>query len=61
MKGYQLIKLIQEKQLEDFDLRFCVTVETDSFPDIETFSVSGVQDISYSEKVVDLEGEKINQ
>lgn len=60
MKGHQLIKLIQEKKLEDFDFRFCVTEETDSFPDIQTFSVSGVQDISYSEKIVDLEGEKTN-
>lgn len=60
MKGHQLIKLIQEKQLENFDFRFCVTEETGSFPDIQTFSVSGVQDISYSEKVVDLEGEKTN-
>lgn len=60
MKGYQLIKLIQEKQLEDFDFRFCVTEETDSFPNIKTFSVNGVQDISYSGKVVDLEGETAN-
>ena len=60
MKGHQLIKLIQENKLEDFDFRFCVTEETDSFPNIKTFSVSSVQDISYSEKVVDLEGEKTN-
>lgn len=60
MKGHQLIKLIQESGLEDFDFRFCVTEESDSFPNIRTFSVSGVQDIGYSEKVVDLEGEKTN-
>ena len=58
MKGKELVDFITKNNLEDFDFTFSFTDRYNTFPNVRTFKITGVADIGYSDKVIDLEGEE---
>lgn len=57
LKGKELIKLIQENNLEDFDVSVMFTDGYNVFPNIKCVDLTGLGDIGYSSQVAYLEGE----
>lgn len=60
MKGKDIIKIIQEHNLDNFDLEFVFTdgYSQKGFPNIRTFSIDDLCDICYSEKEVSFDGKE---
>lgn len=60
MKGKDIIKIIQERNLEDFDLEFVFTDGfcKSGFPNIRTFNIDELCDIGYSSDEVSFVGEE---
>lgn len=64
MKGKKLIQLIEKHGFEDFEFQFCFTdapEEGDTYPNVRTFTLTGISDVGHSNKTVDLEGEEIDK
>lgn len=57
MKGKDLIKLIQDNKLEDFNISAMFTDGHTTFPNIRTVELEGLADIGHSEGVAYLDGE----
>lgn len=60
MKGKEMIRIIQERNLENFDLEFTFTDGhcESGFPNIRTFSIDELCDIGYSSNEVSFDGEE---
>lgn len=62
MTGADIIKIIKDRHLEDFDLEFTFTDghSEKGFPNIRTFSIDSICDIGYSSNEVSFDGEEKN-
>lgn len=58
MKGKDLIKLIKENKLENFDAKFVFTDGCNIFPNERSFNIVELGDIGYSSNIFQLEGEE---
>lgn len=61
MKGHEIIKMIQENGLEDFEIQMSTMESGDPFPTITSFAITGLADIGHSDKKAILEGEEIQK
>ena len=61
MRGIDIIKLIQDGSLEDFEIQFAVETQGETFPDVKSFSLEGLADIGHSDKVLILEAKEIQK
>ena len=61
MKGKDIIKLIQDGNLEDFEVEFAVESPGEIFPDVKSFSIEGLADIGHSDKILVLEAKEIQK
>ncbi len=59
MKGKDIIKIIQEHNLEDFDLEFVVTNVNEFGICVETYSIESLCDIGHSSNSVSFDGDKL--
>lgn len=57
MKGKELIKLIEDNNLEDFEVCVIFTGGYNVFPNIKSIDLQGLGDIGHSEKTAYIEGE----
>lgn len=57
MKGKELIRLIKENKLEEYDITVFFTDGYEVFPNVKRINIKGLTDISYSSKMAVLEGE----
>lgn len=57
MKGKDLIRYIQENNLEDFNLEISVLNKLNGFPSYNGYRVTGVADVGYSDNIVILDAE----
>lgn len=59
MKGKDLIKFVQENNLEEFEFQFTfVDGFEGGFPNRRTFKIEEQADIGYSDKIVSFDGEE---
>ena len=58
MKGSELIKIIKDRKLEDFDIEISFTDGYSTFPNIRTFDVVALNDVGYSSNTVSFEIEE---
>lgn len=59
MKGKDIIKIIEENKLEEFNLEFTFTDGyMEGFPNIRTFSIDTLSDIGNSTKEVSFDGQE---
>ena len=58
MKGKDLIRLIKEKELEDFEIQVVYTDGYDKYPTFNSLSLKGIADIGVSDQIVYLDGEE---
>lgn len=61
MKGHEIINMIQENGLEDFEIEMSTMESGNPFPNITNFSITGLADIGHSDKKAILEGEEIHK
>lgn len=61
MKGRELVKIIQDRNLEDFDIQFTFIEGycKSGFPNVRTFNIEELCDIGYSSNKVSFEGDEI--
>ncbi|MCH1964368.1 hypothetical protein MCG45_16180 [Clostridium perfringens] len=60
MKGRELVKIIQDRNLEDFDIEFTfVDGYCESGINVRTFNIEELCDIGYSSNKVSFEGDEI--
>lgn len=57
MKGKDLIKLIQDNNLEDFEISVIFTDGYNVFPNVKSLELQGLADVGHSSKVAYLDGE----
>lgn len=57
MKGKDLIKLIQNNKLEDFEIEAVFTDGYNVFPNVRTLKITGLADIGHSDRKALLDGE----
>lgn len=58
MKGKELIKLIKNRNLEEFNITFGFVDGYSTFPNHRKFTIDELADIGYSNKVIVLSGEE---
>lgn len=58
MKGKDMIKIINERHLEDFDLEFVFTEINEFGINVRTFGIDELCDIGYSSNEVSFDGEE---
>lgn len=56
MTGKELIELIKDRNLEDFEIRAVFTDGYDGFPNVRVLELKGLADIGYSDKRATLDG-----
>lgn len=59
MKGKELIQLIQERNLEEFEIKVIFTDGYNIIPNIRVLEITELGDIGYSEKVAYLGGDAV--
>jgi hypothetical protein len=58
MKGKDMIKIIQERKLEDFDLEFVLSGVTEHGINVKTFGIDELCDVGHSENAVSFNGDE---
>lgn len=58
MKGKDMVRLIQEHHLEDFNLEFVLSDVNELGINVRTFNIEGLCDIGHSENVVSFDGDE---
>lgn len=61
MKGREMIKIIQDRNLEDFDIEFTFIDDywDNKFPNKRTFNIEELCDIGHSTNKVSFEGDEL--
>lgn len=59
MKGKDIIKLVQERGLEDFEIQVSALTSGKIFPNVESFKIDDLADIENSDKTATLDIPKI--
>lgn len=57
MKGKEIINLIKENKLEDFDINVTFTDGYNVFPNVRSVNLTGLADIGHSDNIAFLDGE----